>query len=90
MSSLIEVLGTKVHTVNPKIHIVFSVPVSFIVPVSVTVIVNVDPLRILNKFCFHVQAQKSLISYFWLSVGSPISPDVRPGSGRRAKILSQF
>ena len=30
--------------------------------------------------------------YFWLSVGSPISPDVRPssGSGSRAKILSQF
>ena len=28
---------------------------------------------------------------FWLSVGSPISPDVRPGSGSgRAKILSQF
>ena len=26
---------------------------------------------------------------FWLSVGSPISPDVRPGGGR-AKILSQF
>ena len=27
---------------------------------------------------------------FWLSVGSPISPDVRPGGGGGAKILSQF
>ena len=27
---------------------------------------------------------------FWLSVGSPISPDVRPRSRGRAKILSQF
>ena len=26
---------------------------------------------------------------FWLSVGSPISPDVRP-SGSRAKILNQI
>ena len=28
-------------------------------------------------------------NYFWLSEGSPISTDVRPGPGR-AKILSQF
>ena len=27
---------------------------------------------------------------FWLSVGSPISPDVRPRGGGTAKILNQF
>ena len=44
----------------------------------------VYPRDMLNNFCFHVYAQKSMFigengNGFWLSVGSPISPDVQGG-----------
>ena len=51
---------------------------------------HLDPTKSGNVQNKTIDQGHNFPQYFWLNVGSPISPAVRPRRRRRAKILNQF
>ena len=64
-------------SVSVSVTVSLSLSVTVYLSVTVSVSVSVDPCYMLNKFCFHVYAQKSLFlgengnAFFWTSPPSP-------------------